>query len=47
MSGGMAFVYDPDRTFDGRFNPEMVDVEPLDADDRRLARRAWSSATGE
>ena len=34
MSGGVAYVYDPDRTFDKRFNPEMVDVEPLDADDR-------------
>jgi glutamate synthase (NADPH) large chain len=34
MSGGIAYVYDPDRTFAGRFNPEMVDVEPLDPDDR-------------
>ncbi len=38
MSGGIAFVYDPDRTFDGRFNPEMVDVEPLDAEDREWLR---------
>jgi glutamate synthase (NADPH/NADH) large chain len=34
MSGGIAYVYDPDRTFDRRFNPELVDAEPLDADDR-------------
>ncbi|HEX4081319.1 MAG TPA: glutamate synthase large subunit [Acidimicrobiales bacterium] len=34
MSGGVAYVYDPDRTFDKRFNPEMVDVEPVGPDDR-------------
>ena len=33
MSGGTAYVYDPDRSFGERFNPEMVDVEPLDAND--------------
>ena len=40
MSGGIAYVYDPDRTFGGRFNPEMVDVEPLDAEDGEWLRRA-------
>ena len=39
MSGGVAYVYDPDRTFGERFNPELVDAEPLDDDDRVLARR--------
>ncbi len=34
MSGGVAYVYDPDRVFDKRFNPDMVDVEPLGPDDR-------------
>ncbi|MGH9091016.1 MAG: glutamate synthase large subunit [Acidimicrobiales bacterium] len=34
MSGGIAYVHDPHRTFDRRFNPEMVDVEPLGPDDR-------------
>ena len=29
MSGGMAFVYDPERTFDALVNYEMVDLEPL------------------
>jgi glutamate synthase (NADPH/NADH) large chain len=29
MSGGIAFVLDADRTFAGRCNPEMVDLEPL------------------
>jgi glutamate synthase (NADPH/NADH) large chain len=33
MSGGVAFVYDEDGTFDSRVNPEMVDLEPLDAPD--------------
>src|SRR5271165_1452809 len=45
MSGGVAYVYDPNRTFGERFNPEQVDAEPLDADDRQwlaeiLARHA-------
>ncbi|MGH9082915.1 MAG: glutamate synthase subunit alpha, partial [Acidimicrobiales bacterium] len=38
MSGGVAYVYDADRTFDRRFNPGMVDVEPLDPDDREWLR---------
>jgi glutamate synthase (NADPH/NADH) large chain len=33
MSGGMAYVYDPTRTFGQRVNLELVDVEPLDASD--------------
>jgi len=40
MSGGVAYVYDPDRTFAGRFNPELVDAEPLDHDDRAWLRDA-------
>jgi glutamate synthase (NADPH/NADH) large chain len=34
MSGGIAYVYDPERTFGQRVNLELVDVEPLDATDR-------------
>jgi glutamate synthase (NADPH/NADH) large chain len=34
MSGGVAFVYDRDDHFNGLYNPEMVDLEPLSADDR-------------
>ena len=30
MSGGIAYVYDPDDTFFRRLNGEMVDLEPLD-----------------
>jgi glutamate synthase (NADPH/NADH) large chain len=33
MSGGIAFVLDPDDTFFRRLNGEMVELEPLDADD--------------
>ncbi|HET9691572.1 MAG TPA: glutamate synthase-related protein, partial [Acidimicrobiales bacterium] len=33
MSGGIAYVLDADGSFAGRLNTEMVDLEPLDADD--------------
>ncbi|CAB4714917.1 unannotated protein [freshwater metagenome] len=33
MSGGLAFVYDPDSTFLLRVNPEMIDLDPPDRDD--------------
>jgi glutamate synthase (NADPH/NADH) large chain len=33
MSGGIAYVYDPGRTFGQRVNLEDVDVEPLDPAD--------------
>ena len=33
MSGGIAYIYDPQRTFGQRVNDDMVDVEPLDAED--------------
>jgi len=32
MSGGTAYVYDPQQTFRARCNPEMVELEPLAAD---------------
>ena len=38
MSGGMAFLFDPDRTVGDRVNDEMVDVEPLTDDDQRWLR---------
>jgi len=49
MSGGIAFVYDPDDTFFRRVNGEMVDldpVEPEDADWLRDTVRAHAEATG-
>ncbi len=38
MSGGIAYVYDPQRTFGQRVNLEEVDVEPLDGEDSFLVR---------
>ena len=35
MSGGIAYVYDPDGTFADRVNPDMVELESLDAEDRQ------------
>jgi glutamate synthase (NADPH/NADH) large chain len=35
MSGGIAYVYDPARDFAERVNFEMVDLEPLDDEDRQ------------
>ena len=43
MSGGIAYVYDPTRSFGQRVNLELVDVEPLDPYGQlpgALARRA-------
>jgi glutamate synthase (NADPH) large chain len=34
MSGGIAYVYDPRHTFADRVNYEMVELEPLELDDR-------------
>jgi glutamate synthase (NADPH) large chain len=34
MSGGVAYVYDLEDEFGRQYNPEMVDLEPLSADDR-------------
>jgi glutamate synthase (NADPH/NADH) large chain len=38
MSGGVAYVYDADDSFASRVNPEMVDLDPLDAADREWVR---------
>lgn len=38
MSGGIAYVYDPDDTFGGRLNREMVDLDPLDETDTAWLR---------
>ena len=39
MSGGIAYIYDPDRKLPMRINAEMVELEPLDTDDDRWLRR--------
>ena len=33
MSGGVAYVYDKDRRFEGRCNLELVDLETMTEDD--------------
>ncbi|MGI8664233.1 MAG: glutamate synthase large subunit [Acidimicrobiales bacterium] len=38
MSGGLAFVYDPDDTFARRLNFEMIDLDTLDEDDKAWLR---------
>jgi glutamate synthase (NADPH/NADH) large chain len=38
MSGGLAFVYDPDDTVARRLNFEMVDIDPIEDDDREWLR---------
>jgi glutamate synthase (NADPH/NADH) large chain len=38
MSGGVAFVYDPDDVLPSRLNFEMVDLDPLEDDDRAWLR---------
>ncbi|GAB3824002.1 glutamate synthase large subunit [Hymenobacter jeollabukensis] len=39
MSGGLAWVYDPDGSFPANCNREMVDLDPLDADDEDQIRQ--------
>jgi glutamate synthase (NADPH/NADH) large chain len=36
MSGGVAYVWDPDHVLSRRLNSELVDLEELDAEDVRL-----------
>ena len=38
MSGGLAYVCDPDGTFPTRLNGEMVDLDPLEDEDREWLR---------
>jgi glutamate synthase domain-containing protein 3 len=49
MSGGIAYVYDPERRFPGRVNLEMVDLDPLEEEDRQWLReivRRHAAETG-
>ncbi|MFZ6004118.1 MAG: glutamate synthase large subunit [Actinomycetota bacterium] len=43
MSGGIAYVYDPDDTFFRRLNAEMVDLEALENDDATWLRSVLRS----
>ncbi|NNL46772.1 MAG: glutamate synthase subunit alpha, partial [Acidimicrobiia bacterium] len=38
MSGGIAYVLDGDGDFETKVNPEMVDLDPLNDDDRAFVR---------
>jgi glutamate synthase domain-containing protein 2/glutamate synthase domain-containing protein 3 len=38
MSGGIAYVYDPERTFERRCNPELVDLQPVEEHDEAELR---------
>jgi glutamate synthase (NADPH/NADH) large chain len=38
MSGGIAYVYDADRTFADRLNDDMVDIDPLEVEDEEFLR---------
>ena len=45
MSGGIAYVYDVDRRFEGRCNLELVDLEELGDDDETVVRELRISST--
>jgi len=49
MSGGVAYVLDltPENRTGHRVNPEMVDIDPLDDDDRTILRAALEQHYGE
>jgi glutamate synthase (NADPH/NADH) large chain len=40
MSGGIAYVHDPAKVFPTRLNREMVDLDPLEDEDREFLRDA-------
>ena len=46
MSGGIAYVYDPDQTFASRCNPSMVALEPLLSEDEQTRAEAELAASG-
>jgi glutamate synthase (NADPH/NADH) large chain len=49
MSGGVAYVHDPQRTFGSLVNYELVELEPIDEADREWLRatvEAHKVATG-
>ena len=41
MSGGIAYVLDEEDLFDGRLNPEMVEIEPVEADAKVLGKLSF------
>lgn len=47
MSGGVAYIFDPTKSSRGLINYEMVDVEPLSADDQRWLRETITTHAAE
>lgn len=49
MSGGVAYVYDPDKRLMDNLNDEMVDLDALDPDDQQScaasSRSTWRRPT--
>ena len=43
MSGGLVFVYDVNGRFESHCNKEMVDLDPLEAEDAELLMRLVSN----
>ena len=39
MSGGVAYVFNPDGLFNDRVNPEMVDLDPMETEDFDVLRK--------
>ena len=39
MSGGMAFIYDPENNFERNCNQQMIDLDPMDDSDFKLVRK--------
>ncbi|MGB2078373.1 MAG: glutamate synthase-related protein, partial [Vibrio sp.] len=38
MSGGVAYVWDKDGSFESKLNPELVDIDPIEDEDRQLIK---------
>jgi glutamate synthase (NADPH) large chain len=47
MSGGIAYVYDPDDVFASKLNNDMVELQPLSDDDRAFVRGVIEQHVGE
>ncbi|MCR9286882.1 glutamate synthase large subunit [Saprospiraceae bacterium] len=38
MSGGIAYIFDKNNSFEGKVNPEMIDLDPMEKEDVELVR---------
>lgn len=47
MSGGVAYVYDPDKRLMDNLNDEMVDLDALDPDDQQVLRSLIEARGGD